>query len=309
MFQKISSSVMALMICSAVALAGPAPKAVKGSFDGYVKEVAAETGKSEKEVRDEAIEALRKEGKYKEADLERIGREKVDFDPAKQHEMVNLLKSSESFRARTGLAAVRNESIKKEAGDAFDGMKDDHSIAKGEQNGPKKTDRTKPSGDELTVLTLGNISKAFGSSRATDAIKTVTGENFGTMMKVGTTLARRVRKGTLDAATAEKMIINIAASPKVLEGKLVVGDGASEACMAMAKEAVENMGDFIDGGAAEGKDPVSYTKGMGKRAAEKFKQDLEEGIARVCALASSGCKLFSSAIVKACAQINGAKAI
>ena len=301
MFQKISSTIVALTICSAVAFAGPAPKAAKGSFDGYVKEVAAETGKTEKEVRDEAVEALRKEGKYKEADLERIGREKVDFDPAKQHEMVNLLKSSESFRARTGLAAVRNESIKKSAGDAFDGMKEKDSeptIAKGEPNGPKKSEKSKPTAEEINVLTLGNIAKVV-SPRAAEAIRSVGPENYETMKKVGVVLARRVNKGTMDAAVVEKMILNIAASPKVLDGKLVVGEGATEACMAMAKEAVENMGDFIDGGAAEGKDPVSYTKGMGKRAAEKFKQDLEEGIARVCALASSGCKLFSSAIVKA----------
>ena len=75
--------------------------------------------------------------------------------------------------------------------------------------------------------------------------------------------------------------------------------------MKMAKEAVSNYFDFIEAGVERGTDPESVVREMGKESQTKFKEDLEAGISRICALASSGCHLFSSAILKACKSMQG----
>ncbi|MBI3542024.1 MAG: hypothetical protein HY075_01935, partial [Deltaproteobacteria bacterium] len=231
MFQKVLSSLIAVSLCSAVALAGPAPKA---SFEGYVKEVAQKTGKTEKEVRDEAIEALRKEGKFDAAELERIGKgEKVELGTVKEKDMVNLLKRSESFQARTGLAALRSETIKKEGGDAFDAMKENKGT---EAKADKPAKKAEPTGLEKDALLLGNIAKVV-SPKAAEAIRSAGEQNYAAMKKIGTVLARRVKAGQLKAETVERLLVNAAASPKVLEGKSVLGENATEACLGMAKDA------------------------------------------------------------------------
>jgi hypothetical protein len=107
-----------LLACTAQA-AGPARP-----LDGFFKDVARQTGKTEERVREDAVETLRKEGKVSESDLERIGRGELDaLEPARHDELLNLLKNSEGFKERTGLAALTVAKIAKEAGEAFDAMK------------------------------------------------------------------------------------------------------------------------------------------------------------------------------------------
>lgn len=307
MFNKILSAIVISMISTSVAF-GYAPTAKKAAspIEAYTKEVKAETGKSEKEIKEKMIEALRKEGKFTEAELERIGREKVDFDPAKQNAMVSLLRKSSTFRARVGLDAMKSESVSKSAGEAFEKMKESKPAEKAEAKAPAK----KPVVDGVAKeeIVLSTITEHLGP-KAFEAVTSAKPEHYNTVRRLALILAKRVKSGELGRAEAEGLLVDNANSPRVLDGEFVLGEGAGEACMGMAGEAIKNLAEFVRGGAEVGKDPISYTKGMGEAAAKKFKQDLEEGIARVCALASSGCRLLGNPIVNACKKISAGKAI
>jgi hypothetical protein len=160
---------------------------------------------------------------------------------------------------------------------------------------------------EKEALALRAVTKLV-STAAKDAVLSVAPEHYPLVKKFSLILAKRVQRGTIDRAVAEQMIVDVAKSPKQLEGKLVLGEGASEACMGMAKDAVENLGDFINGGATEGKDPVTYLRGMAKRAAKKFDQTEDEGLARICALVN-GCGALNKGVFNsACAKTMGAAA-
>src|SRR5690242_1395759 len=101
------SLVVSSALCLIVNLAHAAPP----TFETYVKGVAASTGHAEKEVRNDAIETLRKEGKYSDEDLQRIGYNADDLDAKTQTDIVDLLKTSTLFHAKIGLTSVRNDSI------------------------------------------------------------------------------------------------------------------------------------------------------------------------------------------------------
>lgn len=292
MLKKILASLaIAMIVSSSMAFAGPA--AERATLDSFVREVHESTGKSEEEIRREAIEALRREGGYSEEDLTRVGRARAELDPARQSEMVGRLRRNQAFRARVGLSGARNANVERSAGEAFEGT--------AENAAPVRSERLTPAQRNSKVFL--DVSRALSEAAAT-AMETVAPEHHAKMQRFSLILVKRVKRGALAKGVAEQMVLDVAKSPEKL-GELIIGEGATQACMEMDPRAVENLGDAINGGVrGEGRDAEGVVRGMGKRFSEKFHQELEEGIARVCALASSGCRLFSKPIMDACAKIN-----
>lgn len=109
----------------------------------FSEATARHTGRSEEEIRQDMVEAFRESGKFSAEDLERIGRGEP-LTSEREIAAINLLKTSETFKARTGLDAIRNEKITSDAAAAFSAMRtgrmrtlaDQAVLAFAERNGP-----------------------------------------------------------------------------------------------------------------------------------------------------------------------------
>lgn len=112
-------------------------------FNAFVDHVSAETGRDADDIRRDAYEELRRDGRISRDALERIGRGEEPGDAPLELELVRKLSQSESFRTRTGLAAVKDESISAKAGAAFDALQEKF-VAK-----PAMGPAPKPKSDKL----------------------------------------------------------------------------------------------------------------------------------------------------------------
>jgi hypothetical protein len=102
-----------LLLVTQVFAAGGRP------IERFIDRVAQMTSMPEYEVRERAIEALRRNG-YKREDLIRIRTEKeTTFSATEEKEMVSLLQHNRGFRLSTGIEAIRINSIASEAEAAF----------------------------------------------------------------------------------------------------------------------------------------------------------------------------------------------
>lgn len=305
MFSKILSSFIAALVCSTVVLAGPAPKAVKvQSIDSYIAEVARASGRAEGEVRKEAVEALRKEGKFKAEELERISRGKAEFDALKHREYVTLLKNNKNFQARVGVAASRNSKIEAAGSKAFAEVKTVE--AKPAAKKVEAVKKAEPTVMEKRVMALGRVKELMGKEVYDTLLGFKEADAYMGAERLALILAKRVASKKpgqhLDAVEATKLFMNNYKSKQII-GDYALGEGASEACLNMEAKAVENLSYILDGGVSRGKDLQTFMEGMGENAGKLFNQKLEEGIARVCALASGPCKTFSAVIMNACKSI------
>ncbi|MBI3555150.1 MAG: hypothetical protein HY074_02655 [Deltaproteobacteria bacterium] len=120
---------LGFVVCTLVALAAAllvlsdARASARGGFlKEYVTKVAAETGNSEEFVREKAIEALRIDSRFTKGELERIGRGESLFY-AKELIIRRFLQESRTFALKLGMGGVWNDTIRKDAGKAFDAMK------------------------------------------------------------------------------------------------------------------------------------------------------------------------------------------
>jgi len=321
----ISVLAVASLLSTAAMAKGVSAPAEAGMYKGFKESVAKKTGKTVEEIDREALEHARKAGKLNDAEIE-AARKGTEFSAKKQAELVSFLSTSASFKAKVGLASVKAKSVKMEErlGKDMEALSEKTGAAKAEVKPVAKTEKATEAKAELkpvvaktetkvteTVakeavskqveMRTENVRNAI-SAAAAEAVSSVPAEYTATMAKFGNILAKRVKNSQIDRAVAEQMIIDVANSPKQLDGMLVIGRGATEACMEMQAEAVTNLAEFINGGAKEGKDAETYMNGMARAAAEKFKQTLEEGKARMCAVGGSQCQLVNPVpFAKVCA--------
>lgn len=177
------------LVCllAATTLSGSAALSAPHAFDSFVEKVSRETGRSERDVREDAIESLRHDGHASDADLERIGRgDESALDEARQAELIDRLEASQSFHERTGLEAVRSGAISANASRAFDALKSAkaepasdaqlvHAIRKQYENG----DLTADMGDKVSPRALKGaaarefkqMNKDWGPDYAPRAVK------------------------------------------------------------------------------------------------------------------------------------------
>jgi len=310
MLQKVISSFVATMLLSAVVMAGPTVESSK-LFDTWVKKEAKTLDKSEEEVREEAISALRKTGKYSDEDLARIGRKEVSpFAKEQQMEMIKAVKADRTFQVKMGLDSIRREDIARTAGDAFEKV----AASRNKKVAADKTGELALA--ERDVVMIKNAADKLGA-KAVEALVKADSKTFPKLLATARKLGERadaikdVKEREEFKGRMSQLMVDAVDAYKVPgledpETGGVVGEGTSKACAEMDQKAIANFAKFVRGGAIEGKDAETYIKGMGRVAAAEFKQELEDGIARVCALASSGCKLLSQAIAKSCQKMAAA---
>jgi hypothetical protein len=118
---------LSAMALSATAFAG-GPLRVPGDtfMKHWVRETAESTRFSEDLVRESAVEALRESARFSREELERIGRGQGIFF-AREIEMRIFLSGTGMpifFKHLNALAAVRNETIAREAGEEFEEMRE-----------------------------------------------------------------------------------------------------------------------------------------------------------------------------------------
>lgn len=298
MFSKLMFGFVALSACSAVVFAGPA-------VERPVEKKAVEKGASEK---GEGVEGqIEKGGSPEAGKVERIkGKGKVVEGAdatAEGSRLGNASKKRPSEKADASLDEVKKNALK----DAQESLNKVEARVNKAKNGNEAAKFGRGSTQVLSVARIGDVlGKEAAEAVVSAKSHTLELQYFG-MALVKRVKAYETSKGAkgITKEVAAKLLKDVAESPKQLDGALVIGEGASKACMEMASEAVNNFAEFI-GAAADDKtvtDSEKYVDAMGKKAAEKFKQKMEEGVARICALAKSGCGLFSAAIGNACTKM------
>lgn len=317
MFNKFFIGLVASTMFAAVASA----QVVRAPLEIYSEGTIKQAKKSGKEIKDEdfakeQIEALRKTGKFKDADLARIGAKKYsEIDVTTQKKMVAALRASKAFQFRVlgKREGITNEDLGRTMGDAMKryANKDSGQVSK-----------------ELLELSKSDIMKATKASQylnkeVFEALVKADSKTFGRTLNISKKASDRVAKleaiakksgkaEDIQAAAQFKesvsgMIMNQVKSYEIkgLEKDGGLGEGTAKACAEMDKQAIVNLADFFEGGVLEGKDVETFIQGMAKRASKKFDEAVDKSFFRMCALATGPCKMLSKAVAEACEKAGG----